>query len=252
MLENTKKEMIFTSDNQVVVSPVINRPANEFQDSPQLATPPNNLKETTTDQPNSPFQVFLREQERNSESVDNFLLRQMWLEMSTEAKRVYTEKWHVEQSQETQEPLFSVLKTPDGKSTKFSQYSLKNIVKMDSSLENRLSKDAFNAVLMSVDLFTAEIIKGSENEMKKMAAKKKALKAEHLYKFISNQSYRFWFCKDLREEYAQQKELKQLKTAQKRETEKEKSAVKEKPSESNKEVKRITDFFGGGKKSNRL
>ena len=250
MFENKKKEIMIGTENQLVVCAVVSHTKTELAQINETAIQQNHKSEETAESSNSPFQIFLREHQHNHEPLDNFALRQIWLELSAEQRRVYTQKFQAEESQVTEQPQISQNhKMSDGKSVKFSQYSLKNIVKMDPDLGIRISKDAFNAIMMSVDLFTDEIIKGSELEMKKTASKKKALKAEHLYKFISNQSYRFWFCKDLREDYARQKELKKMKTVQKRDSEKEKSTMKEKTAELNSGVKRITDFFGGPKKT---
>ena len=197
------------------------------EQSLQEATP---TKEDS--EPETGFQVFMIEQEK--EGLDREEIRKMWLSKTNEEQRLWADKVKGEMSSSKKEPR----KIFGGKKTKFSRFALSNIIQGDPELSGRVSKEAFNEIIKAVDLFTEELVKGSEQLKNKRHTKKRILKAEDLYQHAFLNHSQFWFCRDLRSEYNQAKEDKKGK---KKETQ-----VKVEKPVAPEQSQRITSFFSAG------
>ena len=193
------------------------------------------------DYPDSPFQCFVKDQCERHGMTDNTTLRRLWLEMDNDARMKYKTDLVIQRG--TEQVAAGKLGT-EPRQTRFSRFALNNIIAMDAELKNKVQKEAFEYVLLAIDVFATDLITESDKERKKTTNKKKALKADNLYRHVSQFNFKYWFCKELRLEYeAAKRVIKETKMV-KRENEAAKSIGKDKTNETATELKKITDYFG--------
>lgn len=213
--------------------------------TPTVAEPPEPVSGDASADLHTLFQCFLQEQRALDPTVDAAVARKIWNEMSDAERRSYGES-HQTLLVEESEPKSSA-KIFNAKKARISRIAFGNIMKLDPELAGVVSKEAAECMMSSVDQFVEQLVHGSHVALKKKNLKKKALKAEHLYTHMAGAHQtvlgRYWFAKDLLDDYTRAKEAKKRQTQQRKpETPLPKQPVPVEPVPGN--HRPITDFFG--------
>jgi hypothetical protein len=173
-------------------------------------------EERPEEQPQNLFQLFLQEQRAIDPEIDTTAALRIWNDMPEAERRSYGESRKELLPERDLESEKGAKKVQAVKKARISRIAFGNIVKLDPELAGVTGKEAAECLMSAIDSFAAEIIKGSEIESRKKNLKKKALKAEHLFAYMSQHNYRYWFAKDVREDYRKAKEAKKRQATQKR------------------------------------